>query len=292
MTLAHSSQLALRLIGQMESLAAIGAAMAGLTGEAIDPAIKARIDEVVRLTDPAALDGLTAQDAAKVRAMIRTFFRQALDLLENPGRPPQWSFDDPVILQSIGMASRAIAPMIKTLASTRPDLAQRLRGPSRFLDVGSGVGHLAMEIARNWPRLHVEGIDIFDPSLALAAKNLAASDLGARVQFRNQDVTALTAKDHYAAVFFAGPFIPPSVVPPAFAALFQAIEPGGWLFFGLFRAPPEPLPQALLNLRVVRSGGYPWTPEEIASLGADAGFRFDTTLDSDTLPRLVVMQKP
>lgn len=48
---------------------------------------------------------------------------------------------------------------------------------------------------------------------------------------------------------------------------------------GIDAAPPEPLPQALNALRIVRSGGHPWTPEETATLLEQAGFADVTVIE-------------
>ncbi len=41
-----------------------------------------------------------------------------------------------------------------------PGLAQRLSAPSAsFLDVGVGVGVIAIELCRSYPRLHVVGLE-------------------------------------------------------------------------------------------------------------------------------------
>jgi hypothetical protein len=40
----------------------------------------------------------------------------------------------------------------------------------------------------------------------------------------------------------------------------------------MFAGPPDRLSQLLLDLRTVRSGGHPWSPEEIVDLMTSAGF--------------------
>jgi len=267
------------LLSQTEAAAALGASLA--RGVAVPPVVADRLAAVTALLDPAAMQDLSDPEAAILRSIIRTFFRQALDLLKNPGRPAQWSFGDPVILQNIGQTSRALVPMIAAMAARTPDLAARFAKAGRFLDVGSGVGWLAIDAARAWPALTVEGIDVFEPALVLAAQNLPGSGVENRVSFRHLDVTALDASAAYAAAWFAAPFIPAAVVPAALAALHHGLEPDGWLFFGLFRAPPVPLPQALLNLRITRSGGYPWSVDAVRTLFDNHGFRFVDLLESN-----------
>ncbi|MFP6708435.1 MAG: hypothetical protein VCE75_20870 [Alphaproteobacteria bacterium] len=85
----------------MEELAALGAALNLAAGQQkADAAISHRIHNVVATLDGGLLDGISKDDANILFSLIRSFFRQALDLIENPGREAEWSFDDPVILQA------------------------------------------------------------------------------------------------------------------------------------------------------------------------------------------------
>ena len=93
------------------------------------------------------------------------------------------------MLRALGQASRQNVRSIVTLANDRPRLAASLAG--RFLDVGTGVGAMAPEAAELCPSLQVVGLDIWEPSLALARANVAASPHAARVEIRAQNVTQL-----------------------------------------------------------------------------------------------------
>src|SRR5262249_3327863 len=145
--------------------------------------------------------------AAMALAFIRTTFRQAADLLENPESPPAWSYRDPVVLQSQGQASRFIVRGIDAVATRRPDLAATLRQGGRFLDVGTGVGWLAIEAARSWPAMRVVGIDVWEPALALARDNLAANDARERIELRHQRVEQLNDVAAFTLAWLPGPFI-------------------------------------------------------------------------------------
>jgi SAM-dependent methyltransferase len=287
MPFAPAMKLAMGLIAEAEALAAYGAALANP-----EPGpIADQIGAVTALLAPDALSDLKPAEATMIRSYIRSFLRQAMDLLENPGRPAGWAFDDPLILENIGQGSKQLVRMIEEIAVKTPALSERMARAGKFLDVGSGVGWISIEAARSWPAFAVEGIDIFDPALALAERNLAQSGLAERVSFRKLSIADLNIRDTYAAAFFAGPFIPTAIVPDALQRLHAAIEPGGWLFFGLFRAAPEPLPQALLKLRVLRSGGYPWTPPEVRTLLEAAGFVWHGDQPSDGPAYIVTARK-
>ena len=126
-------------------------------------------------------------------------------MFQNPDRPPGWVLRDPAVLQALGQASRQNVRSIVTLANDRPRLAASLAG--RFLDVGTGVGAMALEAAELCPSLQVVGLDIWEPSLAPARANVAASPHAARVEIRAQDVTQLDELAAYTLAWLAAPFL-------------------------------------------------------------------------------------
>jgi tRNA1(Val) A37 N6-methylase TrmN6 len=95
---------------------------------------------------------------------------------------------------------------IAAAATTRPELAALLGRPGAFLDVGTGVGWLAIEAARVWPALRVVAIDIWEPALARARRNVAASGLEGRIEVRAQDVTARPERAAFALAWVPAPF--------------------------------------------------------------------------------------
>jgi hypothetical protein len=162
------------LSSTVEALAAIGAESRLRQDELNgDPRVRSLLQEVVRQIDPELLDDLDAKPEGAALALIQTSFRQALGLLENPARTPGWNYQDPVILESQGQISRLIVRGIDSLAAQRPDFAAALRQAGAFLDVGTGVGWLAIEAARSWPVLWIAGVDSWEPASALACKNLS-----------------------------------------------------------------------------------------------------------------------
>jgi SAM-dependent methyltransferase len=207
-------------------------------------------------------------------ASIGFTFREAANLLADPGREPGWRHEDPGLIQSIGRASRRVVHEIEAASATRPPLRAALRRPGgAFLDVGTGAGWLAIEAARAWPALRVVGIDLWEPSLAQARANFAAEGLEeGRVELRRQDVAALDDRDAFALAWLPLPFLPEPLVPVALARIRDALSPGGWLVAGRFPSPPHPLGRALAALRTVRSGGHPWTDAELKGLLRGAGF--------------------
>jgi precorrin-6B methylase 2 len=261
------------LNSSLETLAAIGAELRlrrdGLTGDA---RVRSLLRDVVHTIDPAVLDGINPGQAQAALGLIRTSFRQAMDLLENPDRAPGWVYEDPVVLDSQGQVSRLIVRGIAAAAALRADLASRLQQPGTFLDVGAGAGWLAIEAAQSWPALNVLGIDSWQPAFDLARKNLAQSSVGARVEFRLQRIEELTDEAVFTLAWLPAPFIGEEAMVIALERVYQALQPGGWLVVGLYPPPPDELGQILTKLRIVRSGGHPWMATEIQERLLTLGF--------------------
>lgn len=262
----------------VQALAALGAELR-LRQEGLDahPLLRERLRAAVRAVHPDLPDGLAPDAAATTLASIRFALREATDLLAEPARAPGWRHEDPELIQSIGRASRRVVHEIEAAAAARPALREALRRPGgSFLDVGTGAGWLALAAARAWPALRVVGLDIWEPSLALARANLAAAgpEVAGRIELRQADVAALADRDAFALAWLPLMFLPAALVPAALARLRDALAPGGWLVAGRFAAPPghPPLGEALVALRTVRSGGHPWTDGELEALLRDAGF--------------------
>ena len=263
-----------RWIVSVEALAALGAACR-LRREGIkaDPRVRALLSDVLRAIDPQLLNGIDASHEDMACAFAQAALYQSLELLANPGRTPGWRHEDSVILQSQGQVSRLIVRAIGAMAAQRPELDAVLRQPGALLDVGTGVGWIAIEAARAWPALRVLGIDPWEPALALARENLARSDVADRVEFRSQHVEHLDVSEMFAVAWLPGPFITTETVDLALPRLYRSLTPEGWLIFGLFAPTSSPLDEALMRLRAARSGGYPWTPAEVEDRLRACGFQ-------------------
>lgn len=70
-----------------------------------------------------------------------------------------------------------------------PELHERLRAdpPARVADLACGGGISSIAIARGYPEVHVDGIDLDAPSIELARRHLEGSGVEDRVTFQERD---------------------------------------------------------------------------------------------------------
>ena len=254
----------LRLGREVNSLAAIGAQVAadGPKGALADHT-RAVADAVA----PTALDGLSDDERRQAHATIRAALRQALELVEHPARSEGWDFDDPVLLNGQGRSSMAIARMICGFAAREEKLGTRLSAEgARFLDVGSGAGWISIAMARAFPGLQVDGIDIHAPALEVARSNLAETGLDQRIDFQDRNVLEAGEMAVYDAIWLPLMFLPDAVARQAISILADRLKPGGCLFVGNFRLSEDPLSSALAQLQATRAGGRVWDASEVREL--------------------------
>jgi SAM-dependent methyltransferase len=70
-----------------------------------------------------------------------------------------------------------------------PDIDARLRAdpPARVADIAVGGGWSAIALARAYPKIRVDGLDLDPDSIELACANLATTEVAERVTFRVRD---------------------------------------------------------------------------------------------------------
>lgn len=273
---------AMRLNTSVEALAVLGARLRlDLTGAAPDPAVAPLLDAVLAQLglDPTTLTQLTHAERQAALGGIQAFLRQAQDLIDHAGRPPGWTYEDPAVLQSQGRGSMSFARIVREVAPALDGLSARLASDDAvLLDIGTGVGWLAIAMAAAFPGLRAVGLDVWTPALTLARQNVADAGLGDRITLRHESITELADREAYALAWIPGPFLPEAVARMAILRTHQALEPGGWAFFGLYAGPDDPLATTLTDLRIVRSGGHPARAPEIVAAMTAAGYRDVRTL--------------
>lgn len=256
-----------RLNASMETLAAVAVHLAP-DGPRPHPALAETIATVARLAGVP--EGLAAEERAVGVAFVRAFFRQAADLLERPDREPGWTFDDPAVLQSQGRASALLARILRGLPDDSALRRALDRPGARFLDVGTGVGWLAIGMARAFPALEVVGIDREERVLSLARENVRATDLETRIELRLADAAAMEDPRPFDAVWLPGPFLDGATFQRVAEHSRALLAPGGCVVVGTY-GDEDPLAAALADLRTLRSGGTPWKIEPLAEALAQAG---------------------
>lgn len=176
---------------------------------------------------------------------------------------PGWTFTDPLVLEGMGRGSM----MIPTMLGAAPEF----EAVTSLLDVGCGVGWLAIGAANLWPSATVVGIDVWEPTLERARTNVSDAGLDGRITLRNQDVTALDDVDAYDCAWMPTFFLPEDALIAALPKIVNSLRPAGWVVLGRFEPVPDPLSQATMALRTVRSGGCTIDAERSIDLLRGAG---------------------
>jgi protein-L-isoaspartate O-methyltransferase len=246
-----------------DALAALGARLGLADGDTLAPEILAALDDVLAAAGVTDVDGLEPRQRAMLAGLIRTMFAQSADLLGCPTRDSGWSYTDPVVLEGVGRASM----MMPTLLAGSGEL----NGVSSFLDIGTGVGLLAVSAARVWPGCTVTGIDVWAPSLELARGNVSAAGLGDRIEIRDQDLLDLGEVDRYDCVWLPTFFFGRDVLAAALPKIIAATRSGGYVVAAHYEPPPDPLPRTTMRLRTIRDGGSVLDADGAAALLRDAG---------------------
>lgn len=257
------------LIAAAQTMGVLGAELRlRQLGKEGHPRVREALRTVLDSLEPGLLDGLEPGQVAAIIGQLTYGLQDALDLIREPERVPGWTYTDPAVLQERGRGSRAVVRNIANLARQRPALAATLSN-AKFLDIGTGVGWLAIEAAKTWSGMQIIGLDIWEPSLELANTNIAAEGLQNRITLRRQSVTDIEDEAAFDIIWIPGPFLPREVVNSALPRMVRALTPAGFLLFGMFPSRPNPLSQALSELLTIRSGGHPWRFDELKEqLGA------------------------
>jgi SAM-dependent methyltransferase len=262
-----------KLSASMDALAALGAELRLRTEQTfVSPQVRHLILESVRHLDPALLTDIAPDEEWAALSIIESQFGQALDLLRSPQRSAGWTHEDSTILNGQGLISRRFVRDFESLAKQSPGLNATLRQPGTFLDVGTGTGWLAIEVARAWPTWNVVGIDRFEPALRLARKNVESSGVGIRIELRAQSLEQLEDIERFSLAWLPGAFLPSAIMTGALERTRRSLVSGGWVLFALFTPPSGPGGETLSALKVSRNGGHLWSASEVTGHLNSSGF--------------------
>jgi len=185
-----------------------------------------------------------------------------------------WGSLGDAVLSAQGEASGAAAALFAHVALPHfPDLAERLATPgARMLDVGTGIGALAIGFAQAFPHLQVTGIDVLPQALKLARAGVRRSPVASRVDLRHLDVADLTEDTVYDLAWVPAPFVPQPALTAGIARIFTALRPGGLVMIGHGTFDGDDLPVALTRFKTIAYGGTPLDAAGAATLLQCHGF--------------------
>lgn len=196
-------------------------------------------------------------NAEQIKAIVQNVFNAVAD-----------AYDDPA-LRFFPACARQLADLLD------------LRGDERVLDVATGTGHVALELAARLPRGRATGVDFSAGMLAQARQKAAARGV-ANVEFAEMDMLDLRfyGPPFDAALCSFGIFFVEDME-TALAQIAAKVRPGGRVAFSSFQMDYfRPLRQLLLGQLAARGIVLPPQPwERIASesgcraLCASAGLR-------------------
>jgi len=254
-----------RLLTQAESLASLVARLKlDAAGEPGDSEVTAQLDRVVDAIGATELcANLDERQRATVIGHATTMLRQAIELIDDPLRPGGWFYTDPQILQGQGASSTVVADLVAGAGIGRPD--------ARILDIGTGVGALAVAFCRRFPNSTVVGIDPWELSLEMARQNVAAAGLDPRITLRQTRIEAFDDGSGFDLVWMPVIFLRRAVLDDALRAAVAAMRPGAEIVLGRYTGSDDPIVGALGDLRTIRSGGTLLGPADTRALLEGAG---------------------
>jgi predicted O-methyltransferase YrrM len=220
---------------------------------------------------------LTDEGIEQLLAELRTTFQQSRDLVDRAKRrtlTAGWIHTDPEILHAQGASGRAGARALAEQAVPRlSGLAGRLSAPSAsFLDVGVGVGVIAIEMCRTYPTLRVVGLEPAEAPRREALANIEAAGYSDRIEIRDQRVEALTDVEAFDLAYLPQVFLPEDAFVQGLATVWRALRPGGWLTLPAISVPGSDFRAALSRLRDTLWGGGARFPEQVAEAVMRSGF--------------------
>ncbi|HKS53100.1 MAG TPA: class I SAM-dependent methyltransferase [Pseudonocardiaceae bacterium] len=161
-----------------------------------------------------------------------------------------WRYADPDLLQAWGVRSVESVPIwVERLFPALDGLCEALKAPTAsFLDVGTGVGRLAIAMCEQFPALRVVGLDPYDPALELARQNVAEAGLADRIELRPGLVQQLADENCYDLAWVPVMFMPADVAARGLHRVRAALRPGGWAVLGSMAGEGDGLQPAVLRL--------------------------------------------
>jgi SAM-dependent methyltransferase len=250
-------------------------------------------------TGAAALVGGKAKEI--LQGDLRSTHLQSADLIDCAGRRRDiplrgWQYSDHDLLKAQGVRStEAVGAFSRMVFPQLEGLEARLTATGgTILDVGTGVARKAIEICRQFPNVHVVGIDPLPHALALARRNVAASSLEDRIELRSQRLEDLVDHQRFDLIWIPVMFLNLDVAARGLARAIEALRPGGWAVLESIATEGEGLQEAVLRLVALLYGSPGLFPERAAALLRTAGYEDIVVLPAvpGVAPRVTVGRRP
>jgi predicted O-methyltransferase YrrM len=273
-----------RLLPPACGLAALAAALEARTGRAdLDPALQAQIDALLAaLGGHGVLDGVSAPEATVFLNLIRHVLLCDHALMFAETRNVGWAYEDERLLEEVGEFARTHAHgIVRNVVPALDGLAERFAAADcAFLDIGVGVGGLAVELAELCPTLRIVGIDVWGPSLRLARQRVDATNLGDRIELREQSADHLEDESAFDLAWMPILFMPERVIPASLERTLSALRPGGWVVLPFANLAAEEPVASMWRLRTCAWGGPLWSTDHVEALLRNHGYADVRTLPS------------
>ena len=132
-------------------------------------------------------------------------------------RGPVRRFFDSV---AVGWDERVRSDSSEYLMALRAALDRLQARPARILDIGTGTGAAALELADRYPDAEVVGIDVSAEMVAQAGAR--AADLSSRVRFLVADIASFEGEEGFDLIAMLN-------MPPFFDRVVALLRPGGFV---------------------------------------------------------------
>ena len=170
-----------------------------------------------------------------------------------------------------------------------------LGATGRFLDIGTGPGHIPLLVCDRVPDSHVTGVDLSKNMLLHAERHRTASDHAGRIEYHRMDAKDLDLPDGHFDAVYSNTILHHIPDPrPFLTEALRMLRPGGALLIrDLYRPDSETRRDELVELYA--AGASPnqrelfraslhaaFTPDELRAIADEAGLdRAEVVIDSD-----------